>query len=303
MARQGLRGRCPKRKRRSLTRPGQAPARVPDLENRDFRADQVDQRWCGDLTEIPTEDASSTWPPSWTWRRGGSRIRPWASITTPASPGPRCAWPPRSGAAGSPASCSTQRPRRRVQRRRVRPGVRRARGGPIDGTGRGPRSTTPRRRASTPPSSGSCYPGGASPPTPAAFIDAYNHRRRHSSCEMMPSAACEQLLAARAVPRSSAEVAAWTPSRARTCRRSFGVPVEGEAQVIDLGLSGCSVVAGTGSALRRPGYEGLVGRSCWARSAIRSGRSRCTSWLAPSTGTRSDEVERPAQWACPASQI
>ena len=32
----------------------------------------------------------------------------------------------------------------------------------------------------------------------ARFIDAYNHRRRHSSCEMLPPAAYEQLLADRA---------------------------------------------------------------------------------------------------------
>ena len=32
----------------------------------------------------------------------------------------------------------------------------------------------------------------------AAFIDAYNHRRRHSSCEMLPPVAYEALLAERA---------------------------------------------------------------------------------------------------------
>ncbi len=56
MARQGLQGRCPKRKRRSLTRPDKAAAPVPDLVQRDFTAEAVDQRWCGDLTEIPTEE-------------------------------------------------------------------------------------------------------------------------------------------------------------------------------------------------------------------------------------------------------
>src|SRR5207253_8731759 len=56
MARQGLQGRCPKRKRRSLTRPDKAAAPIPDLLGRDFHADSVDQRWCGDLTEIPTEE-------------------------------------------------------------------------------------------------------------------------------------------------------------------------------------------------------------------------------------------------------
>jgi transposase InsO family protein len=56
MAGQGLIGRCPKRKRRCLTRPDKAAAPIPDLVQRDFRAERVDQRWCGDLTEIPTEE-------------------------------------------------------------------------------------------------------------------------------------------------------------------------------------------------------------------------------------------------------
>jgi putative transposase len=56
MARQGLQGRCPKRKRRSLTRPDKAAAPIPDLVKRDFNAETVDQRWCGDLTEIPTDE-------------------------------------------------------------------------------------------------------------------------------------------------------------------------------------------------------------------------------------------------------
>ena len=56
MARQGLQGRSPKRKRRSLTRPDQATVRVPDLIGRDFNAERIDQRWCGDLTEVPTEE-------------------------------------------------------------------------------------------------------------------------------------------------------------------------------------------------------------------------------------------------------
>src|SRR5680860_1295267 len=56
MARQGLQGRSPKRKRRSLTRPDKAAAPIPDLVKRDFSAEAVDQRWCGDLTEIPTDE-------------------------------------------------------------------------------------------------------------------------------------------------------------------------------------------------------------------------------------------------------
>ena len=56
MARQGLQGRCPKRKRRCLTRPDKAAAPIPDLVGRDFSAEAVDQRWCGDLTELPTDE-------------------------------------------------------------------------------------------------------------------------------------------------------------------------------------------------------------------------------------------------------
>ena len=56
MARQGLVGRSPKRKRRSLTRPDKAAAPIPDLVGRDFTADRINQKWCGDLTEIPTDE-------------------------------------------------------------------------------------------------------------------------------------------------------------------------------------------------------------------------------------------------------
>jgi len=56
MARQGLVGRSPKRKRRSLTRPDKAADPISDLLERDFTAAGVNQKWCGDLTEIPTDE-------------------------------------------------------------------------------------------------------------------------------------------------------------------------------------------------------------------------------------------------------
>ena len=56
MARQGLVGRSPKRKRRSLTRPDKAADPIPDHLGRDYSTGPVDQRWCGDLTEIPTNE-------------------------------------------------------------------------------------------------------------------------------------------------------------------------------------------------------------------------------------------------------
>lgn len=56
MARQGLVARSPKRKRRGLTRPDKAADPIPDLLGRNFSACEVNQKWCGDLTEIPTDE-------------------------------------------------------------------------------------------------------------------------------------------------------------------------------------------------------------------------------------------------------
>ena len=42
----------------------------------------------------------------------------------------------------------------------------------------------------------------------ARFIDAYNHRRRHSSCEMLPPVAYEQVLADRAAETATGAEAA-----------------------------------------------------------------------------------------------
>ncbi len=55
MARQGLVAR-PKKRFRSLTRPDKAAEPLPDLVKRDFSASKADEKWCGDLTEIPTEE-------------------------------------------------------------------------------------------------------------------------------------------------------------------------------------------------------------------------------------------------------
>jgi putative transposase len=53
MAAQGLQAR-PRRRFRSLTRPDGRAAPFPDLIRRDFEAAGINQKWCGDLTEIPT---------------------------------------------------------------------------------------------------------------------------------------------------------------------------------------------------------------------------------------------------------
>jgi transposase InsO family protein len=44
----------PKKKRRSTTRPGKGRWRAPDLVKRDFPAQQINRKWYGDGTEIPT---------------------------------------------------------------------------------------------------------------------------------------------------------------------------------------------------------------------------------------------------------
>ena len=53
MASEGLVARAKKR-RRSLTRPDKAAAPIPDLVMRDFTATDINEKWCGDLTEVPT---------------------------------------------------------------------------------------------------------------------------------------------------------------------------------------------------------------------------------------------------------
>jgi transposase InsO family protein len=56
MARQGLVGRATRRRFRSLTRPDKAAAPAPDLVKRDFTAPAINLKWCGDLTEVPTDE-------------------------------------------------------------------------------------------------------------------------------------------------------------------------------------------------------------------------------------------------------
>jgi transposase InsO family protein len=56
MVRQGLVARPPKRKSRNLTRPDKKARPFPDRLNRDFSAAGPNQKWCGDMTEIPTAE-------------------------------------------------------------------------------------------------------------------------------------------------------------------------------------------------------------------------------------------------------
>jgi putative transposase len=55
MAEHGLRARTP-RGRHQTTRPGQGRWRAPDLVNRNFAADQINTKWYGDGTEVSTDE-------------------------------------------------------------------------------------------------------------------------------------------------------------------------------------------------------------------------------------------------------
>ena len=55
MRRQGLQGRKPKQ-RRGLTRQDRSAPKFPDLLHRDFTAAAPNVKWCGDITEIPTDE-------------------------------------------------------------------------------------------------------------------------------------------------------------------------------------------------------------------------------------------------------
>jgi putative transposase len=55
MRRQGLQGRKPKR-RNGLTRQDKTAPKFPDRLRRDFTASVPNTKWCGDMTEIPTDE-------------------------------------------------------------------------------------------------------------------------------------------------------------------------------------------------------------------------------------------------------
>ena len=63
MRRQGLQGRKP-RHSKGLTKQDRKAPKFPDLLERDFTAPAPNLKWCGDITEIPTDEGSSTSRPS-----------------------------------------------------------------------------------------------------------------------------------------------------------------------------------------------------------------------------------------------
>ena len=203
MARQGLRGRAPKRRRRSLTRPDKAAAPIPDLVGRDFNAERIDQRWCGDLTEIPTDEGKLYLA---TVLDLGSRRLPGFALSdhhdSAVAKAALCmAAAVRGGDVAGvifhsdkggeyvgelfASACAALRVTQSMGRV----------GSALDNAAAESWNSTlehellSRRRFATKDQARRAV---------AEFIDAYNHRRRHSSCEMLSPVAYEAVLAARA---------------------------------------------------------------------------------------------------------
>jgi transposase InsO family protein len=213
MARQGLQGRSPKRKRRCLTRPHQAAALIPDLVKRDFSATSIDQRWCGDLTEIGTDE-------------GKLYLATVLDLASRRLPG-FALGEHHDSALARPALCMAAA----------------VRGGDVEGvifhTDHGGEyvgdlfagACLSLRVTQSMGRVGSALDNAAAESfnstlehellsrrhfatkdqarrEVARFIDAYNHRRRHSSCEMLPPVAFEHVLAERAATTTRKDHAA-----------------------------------------------------------------------------------------------
>ena len=213
MARQGLQGRFPKRRRHCLTRPDKAAEPIPDLVKRDFSTGPVDRRWCGDLTEIPTDEGKLYLA---TVLDLGSRRLPGFAMSEH-----------HDSALARAALCMAAA----------------VRGGDVTGvifhTDKGgeyigdlfARACGSLGVSQSMGRVGSALDNAAAESfnstlehellsrkqfetkdqarrEVARFIDAYNHRRRHSSCDMLSPVAYEQLLARRAVEAAEQREAA-----------------------------------------------------------------------------------------------
>jgi transposase InsO family protein len=209
MARQGLQGRPPKPKRRSLTRPDNAAAPIPDLVRRDFHAEAINQKWCGDLTEIPTDDgklylatvedlASRRLPGFAMSEHHDAELATAALCMAAAVRGGDVAGVVFHSDKGGEytgdlfaAACETLGLTQSMGRV----------GSALDNAAAESFNSTlelellSRHRFATKEQARRKV---------AAFIDRYNHRRRHSSCAMKSPVAYEQLLATRAAETAKA---------------------------------------------------------------------------------------------------
>jgi putative transposase len=206
MARQGLQGRSPKRKRRSLTRTDKAAEPIPDLVRREFHAENIDQRWCGDLTEIPTDegklylatvlDLASRRLPGFAMSEHHDSTLAKAALCMAAAV--------RGGEVDGVIFHSDKGGEyvgdlfaQACDSLGVTQSMGRV-GSALDNAAAESFNSTlehellSRRHFAT---------KDQARREVARFIDSYNHRRRHSSCEMLPPVAYEQALAQRAAER------------------------------------------------------------------------------------------------------
>jgi putative transposase len=213
MARQGLQGRSPKRKRRCLTRPDKAAAPIADLVGRDFSTGPVDQRWCGDLTEVPTDEGKLYLA---TVLDLGSRRLPGFAMSehhdSALAKAALCMAAAVRGGDVAGVIFHTDKGGEYVGDLFARAcgslGVTRSMGrvgSALDNAAAESFNSTlehellSRRQFET---------KDQARREVARFIDAYNHRRRHSSCEMLSPVAYEQVLAQRAAETAREDRAA-----------------------------------------------------------------------------------------------
>ena len=212
MARQGLQGRSAKRKRRSLTRPDKAAAPIPDLVRRDFTAEAVDRLWCGDLTEIPTgqgklylaivEDLASRRLPGFALGEHHDSALAKAALCMAAAT--------RGGEVDGVVFHSDKGGEytgdlfaRACERLGVTQSMGRV-GSALDNAAAESFNSTLEHELL---SRTEFATKDQARREIARFIDNYNHRRRHSTCEMLPPVAYEALLARRAAQATEAEAA------------------------------------------------------------------------------------------------
>jgi transposase InsO family protein len=213
MARQGLAGRSPKRKRRCLTRPDKAAAPIPDLVKRDFSTGPVDHRWCGDLTEIPTDEGKLYL--ATVLDLGSRRLPGFAMSEHHDSPLARAALCMAAAVRGGDVAgvvFHTDKGgeyvgdlfARACKSLEVIQSMGRV-GSALDNAAAESFNSTlehellSRRHFAT---------KDQARREVARFIDAYNHRRRHSSCDMLSPVAYEALLAERAAAAATQDQAA-----------------------------------------------------------------------------------------------
>jgi putative transposase len=213
MARQGLQGRPPKRKRRCLTRPDRRDDPIPDLVRRDFSTGPVNQRWCGDLTEIPTDEGKlylATVLDLGSRRLAGFDIG--EHHDSPLARSALCMAAAVRGGDVTGVVFHTDKGgeyvgdlfARACRKLKVNQSMGRV-GSALDNAAAESFNSTlehellSRKHFAT---------KDQARQEVARFIDTYNHRRRHSSCEMLPPVAYEALLAQRAADAADTDKAA-----------------------------------------------------------------------------------------------